>query len=436
MNDGLKRQLGFWDSVAINIGIVIGVGIFRVPAEVSGYLQAPSVILLAWLAAGLLALLGVFCYAELSSCLPHTGGTYVYLKKAYGKTTAFLFGWTEILILRAGSLAGVAYIFAAYMGNLAPLSAGGEKFIAVLGISLYTCINIAGLHYGTRIQNFLSSLKIGTILLIAAVILAAGLKEGTVLPAASGGFDLAGFGPALVVILWTYGGWEESTFMSGEFRDTRRALPRSLIASIVIITALYILINYAYLTVMTPAEMKSSPSIASDIFERLFGDTGKMIITLAVLLSASGALNSYILTGARIPFAVARDLERLKWLGTVHEKYSTPASAYALNAVWASVLIVWGNFEGLLFFTGFSKWFFYMLIGIGVFIIRKRSAGELQSFKMPGYPWVPLLFTVSSAALLVTIILYSAKAALFGALLMGAGLPFFWIFGGKKKAQA
>ncbi len=429
--DSLKRQLGFWDSVAIIIGIVIGVGIFRVPAEIAKYLEHPALILSAWAAGGVISILGVLCYAELSSCYPQTGGTYVYLREAYGKLTAFLFGWMEIAVLRAGSMAGVAYVFAAYMKNMFEFGPGTEKIIAVLAIVFFTLVNISGLRYGTGVQNVLSTLKVLTLLGIsAAIFLNAGSSMNVEAAPVSRTSPWIAFAPALIPVLWTYGGWHESTFMSGEFRDTHSALPKSLITSVLLITALYLCINSAYLMMMNADTMAQSKSIASDIFMNLFGRTGQVVISLAVLISASGALNSYILTGARVPFAVAGDLPRIAWLGRIHLKYDTPVSSFIFNAAWAALLVLWGNFEDLLFFTGFAKWLFFFLAGISVFILRKKAGGG-DGYQMIGYPWVPVIFSLISAALFITTLYHAPRASLFGGLLLFAGFPVYFLLRGK-----
>jgi len=422
----LIRQLGFWDSVAINIGIVIGVGIFRVPAEIAKYLHSPEWTLAAWACGGLISLAGVLCYAEMSSLFPHTGGTYVFLREAYGRPVSFLFGWMEFGVLRAGSMAGVAYVFSAYFRNVFGWSAGSEKMIAVAAILFFTLLNICGLRYGTRVQNVLSTLKVVTLLGISFTIFYSHSEPQNILiplkaHAAPGWI----FFSALIPVLWGYGGWNESTFMSGEFKDTRRALPLSLITSISIITGLYLLINVAYLKFMAPEAIRHSPSIASDIFYQLFGNGGRVLITAAVLVSASGALNSNILTGARIPFAVAQDSAPLSWLGAVHARFGTPYAALAANGGWAIFLVLWGNFEDLLFFTGFAKWFFFTLAGVSVFILRKKHPPHSERFQLPGYPWVPLFFSGVAGVLCLTTILSEPRAALFGAFILLLGLPVY-----------
>ncbi len=429
MLNTLKRELHFWDSIAITVGIVIGVGIFRTPSEIAKYIDSPTLILLAWILGGAISLLGVFCYAELSSRFPETGGTYVFLREAYGKFIGFLYGWSEFSINRAASIAAVAYIFSAYLRNFVPFGTGNEKWIALAAICILTVVNIVGLHFGVRIQHVLSSFKVIAILLVAGLIFwfAKPLTTGDSFYASiAGGKHNPQFAIALIPILWSYGGWHECTFMSGEFRDTRKELPISLIVSALIVTGLYVLINAAYLRVISPAEMIESKAIASDALMRLFGAPGKVIVTIAILTSSLGALNSTILTGGRIPFSVAQDCPRLAWVGQVDHRFKTPLRSLALNGVWASVLVLWGNFEQLLFLNAFEIWLFFILAGASVFIFRRRSQ-MANTFSMVGYPVVPILFTIASAWLCLTTIQHAPRESFFGTLLILAGVPIYFL---------
>ena len=429
----LKKHLGFWDSVAINVGVVIGVGIFRTPGAIAGHLDSSFLILLVWVLGALVALLGTLCYAELSSCFPHTGGTYVYLREAFGRPAGFLFGWAEFSVMRAGSVAGVAYILTAYLQNFLPMDRASEQGVTILVIAFFTIVNILGIHISKGVQNTLTILKIISILGLSVIIFS--ISKAPVhqswLP--SGVKSLWGIAPALIPVLWTYGGWHQSTFMSGEFKDTQKALPLSLVASVMIVALLYLLMNTAYLRVLTPSEMAGTKAIASDIFMNLFGPVGRVLVSAVVLVSASGALNSTILTGARIPFAVATDYPRFSWFAKVDERVGTPVRAFILNGVWASVLVLWGNFDRLLYFFAFANWLFFALTGISVFVLRKKmiQSKPKGNFSMIGYPWVPVLFIFSSAALCLITLLDAPSESFFGALILLAGLPIYLIFRGR-----
>lgn len=426
----LKRELRFWDSVGITVGIVIGVGIFRTPSVIAKYLDSSPFILLAWFLGGVISFLGVLCYAELSSRFPETGGTYIFLREAYGRFVGFLYGWAEFSINRAATIAAVAYIFSTYLRNLIPFDPQAEKGIALLAVFIFTLINIMGLHLGIRVQNILSSFKAFAILIIAGLIFwfaKPSVASGSYVLFSGINFNQArGLAPALIAILWTYGGWHESTFMSGEFKDTRRELPLALIAGALIVTALYILVNAAYLRVIPPAEMVESKAVASDALMKLFGSAGKLIITIAVLISSAGALNSNILAGGRVPFSVGLDAPRLAWVGKVDSKFKTPLRSIALNSLWAAVLVLWGNFEQILFFNSFEIWLFFILVGVSVFILR-RKPDSTTSFSMLGYPGVPILFTLVSGWLCFATIQSAPREALFGTFIILVGIPIYFL---------
>ncbi len=430
----LKRQLGFWDSVAINVGIIIGVGIFRTPGAVAQFVDSPPIILFAWFLGGLIALLGVLCYAELSGRFPETGGTYIFLRESYGRLASFVFGWVEFSILRAASIAAVAYIFTAYLHNFISFGPGSEKAVTILVIAFFTAVNALGLKVGIGVQNTLSTLKILAILGITAVIFA--LVKA---PLAAAGAETAGtpsshlwagIAPAIIPILWSYGGWHQSTFMSGEFKDTKKALPYSLIASIAVVVAVYILINAAYLQALPVAEMAQSKAIASDILKQLFGPAGMVIITTVVLISAGGALNSTILTGARIPFAVAQDYSRCGWLAKIGHRFETPLRSLLLNSAWASVLVLWGNFEQLLFFFAFADWFLFAMVGGSVLIFQRRNPQATPVLPWLKSPVIPVLFILSSLWVCSVTIQEAPREALFGALLMLSGIPIYFLVRG------
>ncbi len=423
--DELKRQLRFWDSVAINVGIVIGVGIFRVPSTIARYLDSPSLILTAWLVGGLIALLGVFCYAELASNFPETGGTYIFLREAYGKFVGFLYGWAEFSINRAATIAAVAYVFSTYLQNLIPFGVQNEKWVALSAIAVFTCVNMFGVHFGIKAQHVLSFFKIFAIMAISFVIFY--FSKSVTSPALrTTSHHPVQFATALIPILWTYGGWHESTFMSGEFHDTRRELPISLILGALLVTGLYVFINAAYLHVISPAEMVQSKAVASDALMKVFGSTGGIVMTVAILISSSGALNSNILTGGRIPFSVAQDAQRLAWFGKVDDRFGTPLRSIALNGVWASVLVLWGNFEQILFFNSFQIWLFFILVGASVFLLRRKHTQE-KNYLMIGYPLVPIMFTFVSVWLCWTTIQSAPREALFGVLIISAGVPVYFL---------
>lgn len=429
----LKKSLGYWDSVAIVIGSVVGVGIFRTPSEVCQYLTDPGWVLGAWFLGGLIAFLGTLCYSELSSSFPETGGTYVYLKYAYGPWAGFLFGWSELALMRTASIASVSYAFGEYFRNLLPPFPGFEKVVAMAAIWLLTLINIAGLHYGKWLQNGVS---IGKALALTSLI-ALGLTLGqgssanfvSVFPTPTGPNFLSNLGLALVPILWTYGGWHESTFVAGEFKRTDTDLPFSLLSAAGLVILFYLIVNGVYLYLFPTAEIARRSLIAGDVMKSIFGPSGEKIITAVILVCIFGVLNTVILAGGRIPFAVGKDHSILSWFGNSHAKFLTPHRSLLVNAAWASVLVLWGNFRQLLFISAAAVWLFFAAAGASIFFIRYRYKGRRRPFSIWGYPWTVLIFTAASFWIFLNTALYSPRETAFGFLIISLGIPLYWLSG-------
>ncbi len=434
----LKRELHFWDSVAINVGVIVGVGIFRVPSEIAKHIDSVWLTLFAWVVGALIASVGVLCYAELSSRIPETGGTYAFLRKAYGKPVAFLYGWTEVAVLRAASIAAVAYVFSDYLVSLISMPLVYSKPIAILATFALTLVNIAGVRSSANFQRLMSFGKVLALIFLAALIFWFGQKvhqetagqSVAILSTRSWAEIGLLFGTALIPVLFTYGGWHESTFMSGEFRDHKKELPISLIVGIVIVALLYLLVNAAYLWIFPPAEMVHHEAVATSALDKIFGFAGKQIMGCFVVISTLGALNSNILTGGRIPFAMAQDAKRLEWFGAVNKRFFTPDRALLLNGIWASALILWGTFEQLLFFSGFALRLFFALVALSVFVMRRREPTH-EGFSMWGYPFIPAFFFILSVLLCFLSVRYAPEASLIGLGLVLIGIPVYFISRGR-----
>jgi len=431
MNDtsqGLKRLLGRWDSIAITIGIVIGVGIFRVPAEVAKYLTSPSLIILAWFVAGIICLLGALCYSELSSSFPQTGGNYIYLRESYGRGVGFLFGWTELLVVRTGSIAAVAFISGQYLQSFLALDKLPVKLIATSVVFILSFINILGLRPGKIFQNLSTLAK--TLALIAIIILGLSSREGSLsnfLPIL-GTVDkkiLTSFGLALIPILWTYGGWHESTFVTEETKDYRRSLPFSLITAILIVTFIYTAINLVYIYLVPVREIASSELIASNVMQILYGAKARKILEILVIISSLGCINGMIITGSRVTYAMACDNPIFRYLGEIDRKHFVPSRSILINTIWTTVLIIWGTFNQLLFFTGIAVWLFFALAVAGIFILRYKYPQLERPFKVWGYPIVPAVFVLICASLVIITLLFYPIESLFGLCLMLSGVPVF-----------
>lgn len=426
---GLKRLLGPWDVIAINIGIVIGVGIFRVPSEVARYLPSAPLIILAWFLGGLICLLGAFCYSELASSIPETGGNYIYLQRSYGKLTAFLFGWTEVLVIRPGSIAAVAFIFAEYFKSFFSFEKIPLKFIAVSIVFILSLINILGLKPAKRFQNLSTFTKVFA--LVGIILFGISLRKGsssnfysgTTLPATQ---ILPLLGLALIPVLWTYGGWHESTYVSGEIRDYKTSLPFSLIRGTLLISSIYIMINLVYIYLVPAEEIMHTDLIASKAMQILWRDTGRKILEGLVLISSLGCINGMILTGGRLTYCLGKDNRIFRYLEEINQHFSTPSRSILFNALWATGLIIWGTFNRLLFFTGIVVWLFFALVISGLFILRHKFPQMERPFKTPGFPFTPLVFILICSSLVVNTLFHYPWQSLAGITLTLSGIPIFF----------
>lgn len=428
--NGLEKILGRWDSVAIILAIVIGVGIFRVPAEIARYLSSPAFIILAWITGGLISLIGVLCYTELSSSFPHTGGNYVYLKKSYGPLVSFLFGWSELLVIRTGSIAAIAFILAEYLSSFLALNSYFVKPIAIFSIGLLAFINIVGLKHGKRAQDIFVVIKITA--LVGLIVL--GFTSG------KGNFThfyytfshstksfLPLFGLALIPILWTYGGWHENIFVAGETKDARSTVPFALISGILIVTALYVLANLLYIYMLPIAEIGESKLIAARILDILYGRHGKKMFEAIVIVSSITAINAMIITGSRLIYAIAQDNPIFSYMKKLSTKFGTPHRAIIIIAIWSVVLVLWGSFNRLLFFTGILVWLFFALVVAGLFILRRKFPYIKRRYTVWGYPVIPLIFIIISITLALNTFISYPRQSLIGLGLLMVGIPVYFI---------
>ncbi len=442
----LPRQLGLLSAMAVLIGTVIGSGIFRTPAVIAGYLPGPLPMLMVWAAGGLFALCGALTIAELSSALPQTGGIYVFLRDAYGRLAAFLFGWSQLIMIRAAALGAIATTFAEYFLRVLAQTVGFDDaahaqwvhYIAAIAIGVTATFNYVGLRYGSMVQNITTIAKYGGLMFIVIVALALGLPQTggeNFAPATPpGSFAFAAFGFALVSVLWAFDGWADLSFVSGEVKDPRRTLPRALIFGMMAVIFIYALANIGYLAVLSVDEMRESPLVAADVAQRLLGYSGVVFVSATVMISTFGTLNGSILTGPRIFFAMADDRLFFEKVADVHPRYRTPHVAITLSAILGMVFVMVRTFEQLadLFVTGMIP--FYAL-GVGsIFILRKRPDYS-PSFRVPLYPIVPILFIIATILLLGNSILDPGERwgtlAVLGAILAGA--PVYWWFYGRKR---
>lgn len=425
----LRKKLSRWDSVAIITAIVVGVGIYRVPAEVASFLRSPSLMMLAWLLGGIISLLGVLCYAELSSSFPKTGGNYVYLRESYGDLVGFLFGWTELLVVRAGSIAAIAFVAAEYLSSLLSLDGSFIRPLAVSTVLLLSVVNIRGLEGGKRVHNLLTVVNLSAI--TSMIVLGIISGKGNVANFQSAGFTpdvsvLPLLGLALIPILWTYGGWHENTFVAGETKDAARNLPWALITGILIVTGLYVAVNCIYIYLVPVPEIAGSSLIGSDVFYLLYGPYGRKIFESVVVMASVGSINAMIITGSRITYAMSKDNRLFAFLERVNGRFGTPHRAIIVNAIWASALILIGTFAELLFFTGILFWLFFALVVAGIFVLRRKAPHIYRPHKVWGYPLTPAVFILVCAALFVNTLIFNPAPSIAGVMLLASGIPVYF----------
>ncbi len=409
----LPRQLGLWSAVAVLVGSTIGSGIFRSPAGIADKLPGPLPLLAIWLTGGLFALCGALTLAEVAGAYPKTGGVYVFIREAWGRLPAFLFGWAELALIRAAALGAISTTFAEYMmrvmgydTRVTPYSQY-VHYVAAAAILLTAGFNYVGLKWGSLVQNLTTLAKTGALFLIIVLALALGLPQtgGHFTPAIpEGSFTPVSFGLALVSVLWVYDGWADVTFVGGEVKDPERNLPRVLIYGTLIIIVLYLLANIAYLAVLPVGEIRHSSLVAADVADRLMGVTGVAFVAAAVMVSTFGTLNGSVMTGSRILFAMAEDGLLFKPIATVHRKFRTPSVAISLSAALGVIFVLLGTFEQLAdtFVTAIVP--FYALAVGSVFAFRRRADYQ-PPFRVPGYPVVPAIFIVATVLLLGNAIL-------------------------------
>jgi amino acid transporter len=437
----LPRQLGLWSAVAVVIGITIGSGIFRTPAGIAKRLPGPLPLFGVWIAGGIVALCGALTLAEVAGAFPETGGIYVFIRNAWGRLPAFLFGWAELAIIRAAALGAIATTFAEYFlrvlgfnPGVAPYD-GYVHYVAAAAIAVIGALNCVGVRWGSLLQNVTTVAKYFGLLFIILVALAIGLPKsgGHFTPVApTGSFSITPFGLALVSVLWAYDGWADLAFISGEVKDPGRNLPRALIYGTIAVVVIYILANIAYLGVMNVDEMSNSKLVAADVALRLIGQPGVVLVSLTVMLSTLGTLNGSILTNPRVFFAMAADGMLFRKVAAVHPKYETPYVAIILASVLGIIFVLLRTFEQLAdtFVTAIIP--FYALGVASIFVFRKR--GYNPPFRAPLYPFAPILFVVATAYLLGNALLDDSSRtptlAIFG--VIAVGIPVYFMTVGRR----
>ena len=433
--DRLQRQLGVWSAMAVLVGSTIGSGIFRVPSTIAGEVGTVGAMAMLWILGAVIALFGALTLAELAALFPRSGGIYVFLREAYGPLPAFLFGWTELLVIRPSALGGIAMLFAEYVRTFVPITDSQIRIVAAAAIVTLATANIVSLKFAGLVQNASTAAKAATLVGLAVTAFVVGDYAGGSFaqPLLWQPTTWGGFGIALVAVMWAYDGWADLTFMAGEVRDPDRTLPRALLGGTLAVVAIYLVVNAAYLYVLPSAEMPGKPLVAADAARVLFGQAGASIVAAMVMISAFGALNGSTMTGPRIFYAMAEDGLFFRPIARVHPRFHTPIAAIALAAALGIGYVSFRSFEELADAFILGIWPFYALAVGAVFLLRRDRPDLHRPYRTWGYPLVPLVFLIASVAMLFNAAIRETNQTLFGFGIIILGIPVFYIWRAVKR---
>ncbi len=443
----LRRALGPWAAASVVVGTVIGSGIFLVPTDMVNSVGTPALVFFVWVFGGVLSLFGALTYAELAAALPEAGGEYVYLNAAYGPFFGFIYGWTQTWVGKSASLATLATGFYTYMADFfpalqspawtlpLPIGPGGGPLeirygqLVGIGVILFLAgVNYLGVRVGGGVQVTVTALKL---LLIAGVVSAglfAGYARSANLSAATvanpGG--VAGFFAALVAALWAYDGWNNAGMLGSEIKNPQRNLPLALVAGTGSMIVVYLLANLAYFAVLGGPGVGASQRVAADMLRRVAGESGGAAVSGAAMISIFAAINGSILSGSRVPYAMARDGYFFHRMARVHPGYRTPSASIVLLGLWSSVLLLSGQYRELYTLVIFPSWILYGMTAAAVIVLRRRRPELPRPYRVWGYPWVPVLFVLVALALLFSTFRTSPRESGLGLGLILVGLPFYF----------
>jgi APA family basic amino acid/polyamine antiporter len=436
------RRLGLFSGTMAVIGGIIGSGIFATPNVVAQRVGTSGLALVTWILGGLVALAGAFCYGELGERSPKAGGQYVYLRDAFGPLPAFLYAWALLLVMATGAAAFVAVTFANYTASLLALPATAVTPLAIGAISVTCAINYVGVAPGAITQNVFTVLKLVALagLIVAGLFLYSPLQatrilEPVTLPPASAWTAFVAVGAALVPVLFTYGGWQQTNFIAEELIEPERNLPRALLIGVLVVVLVYLLANVAYLHVLGVDGLARSPAPAADVMERVFGPAGKVIISAGIAISAFGFLDLVVLVTPRVFQAMAADGVFFRRIAELHPAYHTPTAAIILMGAWSIVLTLTKTYGPLTDYVVFGDWIFFGSSVATLFVYRARERAAAAPvplrFRTPGYPLIPALFVLSAIYVVVSSVGANPKNAAIGAGLIALGVPVFLYWRGR-----
>jgi amino acid transporter len=424
-SQSLERRLGTGSAAAVVIGMIIGSGIFRVPATVVAQTHGWPWALAIWIVGGGIALAGSLCIAELATMNPKSGGLYVYIRETYGPLAGFLFGWTDFLVVRPATMAAVGMIFASYLGSFISLSMGQQRLVSIALTLFLTAAHYRSVRYGAALQNASSAAKSIALILVAVLIFALGdSSQGAFHQSAvAGAPTMAGAGVALVAVMWAYDGWADVSAVAGEVSDPSRTLPRAILLGMTTVLVAYLAINVACFYILPVDSMAKSELVAADALAPVFGRAGTSLVAALVMLATFGTANATVMTGSRFVYAMAKDGLFFSALARVHPRFRTPHLAVAgiglLGALYASSR----TFEQLAAGIILGEWPFYLLAVAAVFVLRRRAPDQARPFRVPLYPLLPTLFIAASLGLMINSLVTDTALTLLSFGIVATGLP-------------
>lgn len=438
----LARELGALDGAALVVSTIVGAGIFVTPGLVFAHVPGRLLFLGVWLAGGLLSVAGALAYAELARMYPRSGGEYVYIREAFGPLAGFLSGWTSFVAGFSGAIAAAAVGFGAYLGRLVPLAGdttpllaaslgplsvhiSPRALVALAAIGIFTAIHLRGLGPGRLVQNALAALSVLT--LVGLVVAGMWAEPIYLAPAAERetAGSLSGVLLALVLVMFTYSGWNAAAYVTEEIREPDRNVLRALLTGTAVVIVLYLAINAFYLHALSPAQLTGNIAPGYGAAEAVFGNFGALLVTSLILVALAGSISAMVVTGPRVYFAMAQDHGFPRLFGRVSPATRVPAFAILAQAAWSAALVVSGTFEQVLTYTGFAVVLFAGIAVAGLFVLRRRVPATRRGFRVTGYTLVPAAFVAACAAMVVHSILRAPGPSLAGLLCIAAGIPVF-----------
>jgi amino acid transporter len=421
---GPKQTISVTDMIALIVGVVIGTGIFKTPSLIAANTGTEDVFFLAWLAGGVISVIGALCYAELATAYPHTGGEYHYLTRAFGRKVGFLFVWSRMTVIQPGSIAMLAFVFGDYLSTILPLGHSAHSLYAALSVVILTTMNLMGVQKGKWTQNLLTTIKVIGLFAVVLVGMMAPASSSPMAPVNPN--PEASFGLAMVFVLLTFGGWNEAAYISAELYEVRRNMVRAFLWGVGLITVIYLLINLAYLRGLGLKEMGQSEVVAADLMRRLLGEGGAKFISLLIIVSALGAINASIFTGARTNYTLGQDFSMFGVLGKWQERSNTPTNALLCQGAISLMLVVLGalarkGFVTMVEYTAPVFWCFFLLAGLSLFVLRIKDPEISRPFRVPLYPLTPLFFCMTCVYMLRSSVVYVGAGAFVGLAVLAAG---------------